>query len=107
MSSVLQKLELGHGSWHISKTETKGLIHLHATAVNHINISINLLSSQNKQRSKHSQFSLRVLLNLSVAMVNDERMRIGCWQNYTAVLRARLVPVPLHLPQIPHELAWD
>ena len=56
MSSVLQKLELGHGSWHISKTETKGLIHLQAKAINHISISSNLLYSQNKQRSIHSQF---------------------------------------------------
>jgi hypothetical protein len=67
MSSVLQKLELGHGSWHTSKTETKGLIHLHAKAVNFISIYINLLCSQNKQRSIHSQFSLSILFNLSIA----------------------------------------
>ena len=69
MSSVLQKLVLGHGSRHISKTETKGLIHLHAKAVNLISISSNLLCSQNKQKSIHSQFSLRVLLNLSIAKI--------------------------------------
>jgi len=34
-------------------------------------------------------------------------MSVGCWQNDTAVLRARIVPVPLRPPQIPHELAWD